>query len=356
MPKSKGGRSASARKNPIEGRSSRRTKKSSTTATKKSNAKKPVKKERVQELESDNEETAGNVSANESVDGSADGESNTLEPAGEDMALTIPQRPAPPGWTWQLVPITYHGETAGEVAYRLYGENMKTDSALIKRLYDELALRPAIQRHRNVKLNMMRRSNVEAFLSHLTGVPVAQPCRSCARGYGPWTECIIYDGQMCGSCTNCWYNASGSRCTFHENNQTCIFVPAPFPLMQTGGMPLLPMRVSPMLTAPNTVPSQYYSAYTNGQPSAQQHNPLERLQSIGAISSGISGTALDRLIGRIESAAIELGNRIGEFQEFVQTPEGYLMMAQRTAQVATPSESTVEEIAEVEEVDSDQEN
>ncbi|KAG8354105.1 hypothetical protein FVEN_g12911 [Fusarium venenatum] len=54
---------------------------------------------------------------------------------------------------------------------------------------------------------------------------------------------------------------------------------------------------------------------------------------------------MDRLIGRVESAAIELGNRIGEFQEFIQTPQGHLMMTQRTTQMATPALSSVEELA-----------
>ncbi|KAL3593748.1 hypothetical protein FPOAC2_08049 [Fusarium poae] len=53
---------------------------------------------------------------------------------------------------------------------------------------------------------------------------------------------------------------------------------------------------------------------------------------------------MDRLIGRVEGAAIELGNRIGEFQEFIRTPQGQLMMGQRTTQVATPALSTVEEL------------
>jgi hypothetical protein len=48
-----------------------------------------------------------------------------------------------------------------------------------------------------------------------------------------------------------------------------------------------------------------------------------------AMANGISGTALDRLISRVESAAIELGNRLGEFQDFIGTNQGRAMMAQR---------------------------
>ncbi|KAG8668745.1 hypothetical protein FPOAC1_008129 [Fusarium poae] len=352
MPKAKGQRSVSARKNPISSRSSRRGQQPSNAAP---------KKERVDESESDDEESAhdsedeqsttGNVPSDESHNDSADGESNALVPALESMALTMPQQPAPPGWTYQLVPITYQGETAGQAAFRLYGKDLNIDSALTKRLYDELSLRAVNQRHRKTKLNMTRRSNAEALLAHITGVQVQHPCKNCSAADGPWQECVIYDGEMCGSCTNCWYNASGSRCTFHDNNQTCFFLPAPYPMVQPGGMPALPMGASPMHTASgqyylgyNNPQSQHYSAYSNEQSPAQQDTPLDRLQRIGAIASGISSNPMDRLIGRVEGAAIELGNRIGEFQEFIRTPQGQLMMGQRTTQVATPALSTVEEL------------
>jgi hypothetical protein len=33
---------------------------------------------------------------------------------------------------------------------------------------------------------------------------------------------------MCGSCTNCWFNASGSRCTFHGKFISTIKCYQPF--------------------------------------------------------------------------------------------------------------------------------
>lgn len=105
--------------------------------------------------------------------------------------------------------------TAGQIALQIYGTGIKIDSVLCKKLSTEPALREIKQRRPEMDLNMSRRSNVEAFLGQLTGVSVVRPCKNCNKGHGPWNECIIYDGQMCGSCTNCWFNASGSRCTFH---------------------------------------------------------------------------------------------------------------------------------------------
>lgn len=114
--------------------------------------------------------------------------------------------------------------TAGDVALGIYGDSIKIDSALCKKLACEEALRDPGQRRTGQKLNMERRSNVEAMLAHVTGVQVARPCKNCHKGHGPWNQCVVYDGQMCGSCTNCWFNASGARCTFHGQStlSTCF--------------------------------------------------------------------------------------------------------------------------------------
>ncbi|KAJ0154443.1 Uncharacterized protein HZ326_3227 [Fusarium oxysporum f. sp. albedinis] len=151
--------------------------------------------------------------------------------------------------------------TAGDVALEIYGSRILIDSTLGKKLAGEASLRPIRQRRSDMVLNMERRSNVEAFLAHLTGVQVSRSCKNCSKGHGPWSECIIYDGQMCGSCTNCWFNASGSRCTFHgkltlmphryyestltnfpENNQNSIYAPAPLYHPQSAGMPTQPFQ------------------------------------------------------------------------------------------------------------------
>lgn len=105
--------------------------------------------------------------------------------------------------------------TAADVAMGRYGDTLRIDSALCKKLAGEAARREPAQRRNDQRLNIERRSNVEALLAHITGEVAAHPCKNCHKGHGPWTQCVVYDGQMCGSCTNCWFNASGSRCTFH---------------------------------------------------------------------------------------------------------------------------------------------
>ena len=93
--------------------------------------------------------------------------------------------------------------------------NFKIDSAFAKRLARDPGQRLAEQRKPDQELNLVRRSNVEALFAQIAGSLAPQPCNHCRKGQGPWTACVLYAGQMMGSCANCWFNASGSRCSFH---------------------------------------------------------------------------------------------------------------------------------------------
>lgn len=98
-------------------------------------------------------------------------------------------------------------------------QNVIVESALAKRLAREPGMRLAQQRRPEQQLNLQRRSNVEALFAHIAGESAPVPCKNCHKGHGPWTTCVIVDGQMCGSCANCWFNASGARCSFHGKKQ-----------------------------------------------------------------------------------------------------------------------------------------
>jgi hypothetical protein len=106
-------------------------------------------------------------------------------------------------------------KTAEELSRDSGYPDLKIDSALAKRLAKEPGIRLAVQRREEQALNLNRRSNVEALLAHVSGQRTASPCKNCHKGHGPWNDCVVVDGQMCGSCANCWFNASGSRCSFH---------------------------------------------------------------------------------------------------------------------------------------------
>ncbi|SPO02979.1 uncharacterized protein DNG_05660 [Cephalotrichum gorgonifer] len=137
--------------------------------------------------------------------------------------------------------------TAADFARESGYENLDLDqtaSTLSRRLMSQPGRRLALQRRKEQKLNLVRRSNVEALLAHVSGQQAASACKNCHKGHGPWTSCVVVDGQMCGSCANCWYNASGARCSFHETNnpqahQPAVLPPSAAPQPNAFGLPHL---------------------------------------------------------------------------------------------------------------------
>ncbi|CAK7269245.1 hypothetical protein SEPCBS119000_003471 [Sporothrix epigloea] len=113
-----------------------------------------------------------------------------------------------------------------ELAYDSGYRHIAVESALSRRLARVPGIRLAHQRRPGQQLNLGRRSNVEALFAHIAGKEVAVPCKNCHKGHGPWTTCVTVDGQMCGSCANCWFNASGARCSFHEAKTTMFGHPS----------------------------------------------------------------------------------------------------------------------------------
>ncbi|KAF4437495.1 hypothetical protein FACUT_5585 [Fusarium acutatum] len=226
--------------------------------------------------------------------------------------------------------------TAGDVALEIYGSRIVIDSTLGKKLAGEASLRPIRQRRSDMVLNMERRSNVEAFLAHLTGVQVSRSCKNCSKGHGPWSECIIYDGQMCGSCTNCWFNASGSRCTFHENNQNSIYAPAPLYHPQSAGMPTQPFQYAQLnpLALPQGILPMNREAAASVYVDPQMRNQFANLPGpannmVGNVVSNVAAMSQgERKFAQVERAAEELGIRLAELHDFLAASEGNAFMTQ----------------------------
>ncbi|PHH75498.1 hypothetical protein CDD80_2332 [Ophiocordyceps camponoti-rufipedis] len=101
--------------------------------------------------------------------------------------------------------------TGGETARAAYGGHVRISSAFCRHLAALPASRTVTQRKPDQPLNLARRSNVEALLGYVVGESAAPTCRNCVKGHGPWTQCVVLPGQLQGACTNCWFNASGSR-------------------------------------------------------------------------------------------------------------------------------------------------
>ncbi|KAF5665895.1 hypothetical protein FDENT_12466 [Fusarium denticulatum] len=248
--------------------------------------------------------------------------------------------------------------TAGDVALEIYGNRIVIDSTLGKKLAGEASLRPIRQRRSDMVLNMERRSNVEAFLAHLTGVQVSRSCKNCSKGHGPWSECIIYDGQMCGSCTNCWFNASGSRCTFHENNQNSIYAPAPLYHPQSAGMPTQPFQFAQLnpLALPQGIlpinPGAAASVYVD--PQMRNQFAMNMIQALGLVGNVVSNVAAmsqgERKFAQVERAAEELGIRLAELHDFLATSDGNAFMTQLSGmapqQISSGDDQTQEPLSQ----------
>ncbi|KAK1509714.1 hypothetical protein CABS01_00392 [Colletotrichum abscissum] len=198
-----------------------------------------------------------------------------------------------------------------------YGQ-LLIDSALAKRLANNEGERLAVQRRQDQTLNLKRRSNVEALLAHVSGQEAHSPCKSCHKGYGPWNGCVVVSGQMCGSCANCWFNASGSRCSFHENN-----LPQHMPAIQLQPVPQVSANTSFAGTAP-MAPGMAPAGPSFGQPGADPtiahfvKDVLER-----AMTEARSDNPHVRFQLRIETAARQLALASAEYAEFLAQQGGH---------------------------------
>ncbi|KAI0460322.1 hypothetical protein F5B21DRAFT_402 [Xylaria acuta] len=182
--------------------------------------------------------------------------------------------------------------------------NVVVESALAKRLAREPGMRLAQQRRPEQALNLQRRSNVEALFAHIAGDAAPMPCKNCHKGHGPWTTCVVVDGQMCGSCANCWFNASGARCSFHETRN-----PATHGGQVMGGdamsfqlPPAPPQAMAPFNFASIPASSDPVVRYTVEQAMAQVRGADKKT----------------RYMLMIEAAARQLAFQIAMYEESVQ--------------------------------------
>ncbi|OJD25799.1 hypothetical protein ACJ73_02833 [Blastomyces percursus] len=79
-----------------------------------------------------------------------------------------------------------------------------------------LAREPALRSGRTLNVDTM--PNLEALLLYTRGEIMEMPCAHCGNDQGPFPHCVVLTGHANGVCAGCRYNASGSRCSFHDNN------------------------------------------------------------------------------------------------------------------------------------------
>ncbi|KAK8058971.1 hypothetical protein PG994_009419 [Apiospora phragmitis] len=204
--------------------------------------------------------------------------------------------------------------TTEELARDSGYQNVVVESALAKRLSREPGMRLATQRRPEQSLNLQRRSNVEALFAHIAGEMAPVPCKNCHKGHGPWTTCVVVDGQMCGSCANCWFNASGARCSFHGKNP-----PAHANVIAPDGAFQLPPIPSAALTGFNyaSVPSS--------------SDPVVRYTVERAMADLRAADKRTRQMLMIEVAAKQLAWNILQYEE--TQPEDHQVQAQTQVDV-----------------------
>ncbi|KAI1384721.1 uncharacterized protein F4822DRAFT_416075 [Hypoxylon trugodes] len=195
-------------------------------------------------------------------------------------------------------------QTTEEIAQLSGYTNVVVESALAKRLARDPGMRHAQQRRPEQVLNLARRSNVEALFAHIAGEEASQPCKNCHKGHGPWTSCVIVDGQMCGSCANCWFNASGARCSFHETRNP-----------QAHGSQMLSSEGLgfPLPAAPPTAMAPFNFASIPASA-----DPVVRYTVEQAMAQVRSADRKARHMLMIEATARQLAFQIAQYEDIVQ--------------------------------------
>jgi hypothetical protein len=268
-----------------------------------------------------------------------------LQALGSHHAFAAMEPPPPPQSHHQGNPMQAHPDhqqhpqhmqqaqghrTAEQMARDSGYPELTIDSALSKRLAREPGLRHAVQRREEQTLNLKRRSNVEALLAHVSGQITASPCKNCHKGHGPWTSCVVVDGQMCGSCANCWYNASGARCSFHEvRNPQAQHQPA---VLATPA----PYNLAPM-TAAAAALGQGIMHPTGNTPMSFDNQVKYILES--AMAGVRAADTRQRLLAKIESNAKALALSIVEYEEYLQSDEAAMAQDAQAAAAAAAGPS-----------------
>lgn len=195
------------------------------------------------------------------------------------------------------------------------------ESALAKRLAREPGMRFAQQRRPEQALNLNRRSNVEALFAHIAGDSAAVPCKNCHKGHGPWTTCVVVDGQMCGSCANCWFNASGARCSFHETRN---------PQAHTGGGPAA-VGMDGMGFQMPSVPQSAMAPFNFASIPAST-DPVVRFTVERAMAEMRSADKKTRSMLLVETAAKQLAFHIAQYEDAIQEEQDQQQAQQQQQQ------------------------
>ncbi|KAI0441329.1 hypothetical protein F4803DRAFT_427242 [Xylaria telfairii] len=139
------------------------------------------------------------------------------------------------------LPVSPSRDTAREAFCHKYPElSMALDLSVLgssARFLLDLTARRSLDDNKRKKkpFSIRRKSNLKAALIQIAGVhhPPAVECLQCRKGRGLWTGCVTAPAQQYNalrrSCANCFYNGTGSKCSFINSHPPGSRTPLPPP-------------------------------------------------------------------------------------------------------------------------------
>lgn len=92
-------------------------------------------------------------------------------------------------------------------------------SSVVERMY-------AYPRKRPIELKKKKRCNIRhenphnftAALAYMVGNVERQACDRCRWRRGPFKQCVTFENEMLGACSNCHYGKEGASCSLRSGN------------------------------------------------------------------------------------------------------------------------------------------
>lgn len=95
-------------------------------------------------------------------------------------------------------------------------------SSVVKRMYTYPRIRPIeIKKNKACKIRHKNPHNFTAALAYMVGNVERQACDRCRQGRGPFKQCVKFENEMLGACSNCYYGREGKYCTLRPGNLSC---------------------------------------------------------------------------------------------------------------------------------------
>jgi hypothetical protein len=114
-----------------------------------------------------------------------------------------------------------------------------------------------------------RANQVDAALVYMLGDRQKQPCKTCAKGNGPFEGCYRIQSAFNGSCANCHYSSGSHVCTLRTDQKAKSLIKT-----KTGLK-----RAAPRAGSPEQTPKKLKSAYMPMESKGEVFRSISRMHS-----------------------------------------------------------------------------